>query len=117
MADGVATLFKTVRGNFASGHDAEFFWTPSTMPSVEHMDNDECGLGLHGVPHPTLGLTFYSASDVRFVAFGVRLADVRVTCPNPTHPFKVKFQRVCVPVWEVDRCGKALPAPTTGDRP
>jgi hypothetical protein len=108
VKDGIATLFKAVRGNYASGHDATFFWTPGTMPRVPKMDTNECGVGLHAVAHPTMGLQFYSAPDVRFVACPVKLEDIRVTHPA-SYPFKVKFKQVAVPVYEVDRYGKALP--------
>jgi hypothetical protein len=109
VTDGVATLYKAVRADFASGHDTEFFWTPGTRPSVPHMDDRECGLGLHFVPHPSFGLQFYSASDVRFVACPVALADMRVTPSDQAgYPMKVKAQRVAGPVWECDRYGKAV---------
>jgi hypothetical protein len=104
---GIATLYKAVRGNFASGHDPTFFWTPGTSPSVSMMDANECGVGLHAVPHPCLGLRFYAASDVKFVGFPVQITEMQVTA-TPVYPEKVKFRCVAGPVFEVDRYGKPL---------
>ena len=107
IVDGTVTLYKAVRGDFGSGHDAKFLWTPGTEPSVPTIDDRECGLGLHFCPHPHFTLEFYSADDMRYVGCPVRVSDIRVHA-NPDYPTKVKAQRVCGPVFEVNEDGDPI---------
>ncbi|HYC00434.1 MAG TPA: hypothetical protein VEC57_14955 [Candidatus Limnocylindrales bacterium] len=110
IVDGVVTLYKAVRHDFASNHDPAFFWRPGTLPSVPRMDAHECGVGLHFCPSPGHARAFYNAEDARYIACPVRVDDIRVH-PNPDYPTKVKAPRVCAPVFEVTEDGEPIPAP------
>ena len=107
MVDGVATLYKSVRADYGSSYDPAFSWRPGTEPDAGAIDSRECGVGLHFSPCVSMARQFHDAPDARYLACPVRVADIRVH-PNPTYPTKVKAQRVCGPIYEVDRYGQPV---------
>ena len=107
VVDGVATLYKSVRADYGSSHDPGFSWRPGTQPDAGGIDDRECGVGLHFSPCVSMARQFYEAPDARYLACPVRVEDIRVH-PDPQYPGKVKAQRVCGPISEVDRHGQPV---------
>jgi hypothetical protein len=102
---GVATLYKAVRDNFQSYHGMSY--APGTKPSApDWRDDDECGRGLHFSPSPTQALA-YDDEATRFLAVGVKLADLR---PLSGGTAKCKAPRVVRACVEVDIDGKPVSA-------
>jgi hypothetical protein len=111
VKDGVALLYKAVKADFTNGYNGSVSYAPGCLPEAPDWDGgkSECGGGLHFSPSPGAALDFYSDQGRRFVACPVRLADIVVQHPAEM-PSKVKAQRVCAPVYEVDIDGKKVSA-------
>ena len=106
----VLTLYKAVRDDYRSSHG--LLYQPGS--TVEAPDWDaggaECGGGLHFSPHPAMALEF-DGEATRFLACPVALEDIRAPRQDDAYPHKLKAQRTCGPVYEVDRTGKAIVSP------
>ena len=100
---GVATVYKAVDDDYRSGY--RFDYTPGTKPSApDWRDNNDCGNGLHFSPSPTQALA-YAEDATRFLAVGVKVADLR---PIPGGTAKCKAPRVVRACVEVDIDGRPV---------
>jgi hypothetical protein len=100
---GVATVYKAV--NDAWTTDYGFDYSPGAKPSApDWRDDNECGGGLHFSPTPTQALA-YNPEATKFLAVGVKLADLR---PIPGGTAKCKAPKVVRACVEVDIDGQAV---------
>ena len=101
---GVATVFKAVDDNYLSGYGMSY--KPGSKPvAPDWRDNTECGGGLHFSPSPTQALAYHNAVTERFLAVGVKVADLR---PIPGGTAKCKAPRVVRACVEVDIDGRPV---------
>ena len=109
VADGVATLFKALNGDYVSGYGCSY--APGSTPVAKDWDGgrQECGGGLHFSPRPFSALRF-AGDAVRFVACPVALADIRPPKPGDLYGDKVKARGCAGPVWECDIDGEPIKA-------
>ena len=115
VENGIATLYKAVRADFGSIHEAAFKYTPGSVPEAPEWDPiPECGFGLHFSPTP-LHAQDMSPTATRFVACPVALVDI-VVHQGAEYPQKVKAPRLAAPCYEVDRLGKPVDAQAGGTR-
>ena len=109
---GIAVVFKAVDNDYstANARPKKIFYTPGSKPTAPDWDGgrQECGGGLHFSPTPGHALDFNREAK-RFIACPVKVSEIKIV-KNPHYPEKIKAPGVCVPCWEVDRCGKAIPA-------
>jgi hypothetical protein len=82
-------------------------YTPGSKPSApDWRDDTNCGGGLHFSPTP-MQAQAYAEDATRFLAVGVKVADLR---PIPGGTAKCKAPRVVRACVEVDIDGKPVPA-------
>ena len=109
ISGDVVTLFKCVDNDWGTdwSRNKEIFYTPGTQPEAPDWDGEksECGGGLHGSPHPKMARAFRRAN--KYVACPVHVDDI-VVHPDGDYPEKVKFKKVCAPVYEVDENGERV---------
>ena len=105
--DGIVVLYKAVRDDYRSRHD--FAYQPGTIVQAPDWDGGraECGGGLHFSPYPAMAREF-DDKVTRYIACPVALDDLRPPSEGDQFPAKIKARRVCRPIYEVDRAGKAL---------
>ena len=100
---GVATLYKAVDDNWTTSYG--FDYSPGKKPSApDWRDDNECGGGLHFGPTPRQARE-YHPSAARFVAVGVKVADLR---PIGGGTAKAKAPRVVRACVEVDIDGERV---------
>ena len=103
---GIATLFKGTDEDFATrwSRPAGIYYKPGSKPKAPDWDGGvkECGGGLHGWPR-----AHFAEGYAHIVACPVKLAEI-VVHKNASMPEKVKFSRICSPVYEVDLSGKRI---------
>jgi len=108
VLSGIAVLYKAVCDDYLSAHGVSY--RPGASPPVA-ADWDggtaECGGGLHFSPHPAMAGGFDS-SATRYVACPVALSEMRPPRETDEYPNKIKARRVCGPIVEVDRLGRAI---------
>jgi len=111
IKSGVVVLYKSVNGDYSSGHDGAVFYKPGTKPKAPDWDGGdaECGGGLHFSPTPMLALDFYSPNDGRLVGCPVRVSEI-VVHGDAECLQKVKAPRCCGKVFECDRNGRRVEA-------
>jgi hypothetical protein len=100
---GVATVYKAVDDAYRSGYGTAY--EPGSKPSApDWRDDHDCGGGLHFSPTPFQAQA-YAEEATRFLAVGVKLADLR---PIPGGTAKCKAPRVVRACVEVDIDGKPV---------
>ncbi len=100
---GVATVYKAVNDQWTT--DRGFDYSPGSKPSApDWRDDDGCGGGLHFSPTPHHALAYYPDAT-RFVAVGVKVADLR---PIPGGTAKCKAPRVVRAAVAVDIDGNKV---------
>ena len=105
---GIATVFKAVDDNYRSGYSTSY--VPGTKPAApDWRDDNDCGGGLHFSPSPVQALA-YAEDATRFLAVGVKVADLR---PIPGGTAKCKAPRAAKACVEVDLDGN--PVSQTGE--
>ena len=106
VRDGVATLYKAVRGDYRSAYGLAYL--PGTIPVAPDWDGgrNECGGGLHFCASPAEAAGF-DGDVTRYVACPVRVADI-VVHADADYPQKIKAPGCCGPVWECDFDGERL---------
>jgi hypothetical protein len=105
----IAILYKGVKENYASNHDADFFYLPATKPKSTNWKGGktECGPdGLHFSPCPSMTKEFIN-DPKHFIACPVALKDMAIH-PEGTYPQKCQASHVCKPCWEVDIDGNKI---------
>jgi hypothetical protein len=100
---GIATLFKAVTDAWTTPRG--FDYSPGAKPKAPDWTTDNnCGGGLHFSPSPTQALAYHEEAT-RFVAVGVKVADLR---PIPGGTAKAKAPSVVRACIEVDIDGKPV---------
>jgi hypothetical protein len=100
---GIATLYKAVDDAWTTPRG--FDYSPGAKPKApDWTDDNGCGGGLHFSPSPTQALAYHEEAT-RFVAVGVKVADLR---PIPGGTAKAKAPAVVRACREVDLDGKPV---------
>jgi hypothetical protein len=104
---GVATLYKAVDDKWTTPRG--FDYSPGSKPKAPDWSADNsCGGGLHFSPSPTQALAYHETAT-RFVAVGVKVADLRPILDGGTAKAKApRVVRACV---EVDIDGREVVRP------
>jgi hypothetical protein len=103
---GIVILFKGTDENFHT--QKSVYYKPGTIPRAPDWDGGkaECGGGLHFSPCVSGTLRFKSDAK-KFVACPVRVKDI-VVHKDAQFPDKIKAEKCCAPVWEVNRDGETV---------
>ena len=100
---GIATLYKAVDDNWTTPRG--FDYSPGAKPKApDWRDDNGCGGGIHLSPTPVQALAYHPEAT-RFVAVGVRVADLR---PIPGGTAKAKAPAVVRACREVDIDGQEV---------
>jgi hypothetical protein len=102
---GIATLYKAVDDAWTTSRGVDY--SPGSKPSCDDWANSPtCGGGLHFGPTPSHALA-YNRAATKFVAVGVRVADLR---PIPGGIARAKAPRVVRACVQVDEVGREVKA-------
>jgi hypothetical protein len=100
---GIATLYKAANDAWTTDRGTDY--SPGAKPTApDWRDNNECGGGLHFSPSPIQALAYHEDAT-RFVAVGVKVADLR---PIPGGTAKAKAPAVVRACVEVDIDGEPV---------
>ena len=100
---GIATLYKAVDDTWTTDRGTDY--SPGSKPSCDDWNPEPiCGGGLHFGPTPAHALAYHSEAT-KFVAVGVRVADL---VPIPGNTAKAKALRVVRACVECDINGKPV---------
>ena len=106
---GVATVYKSVKGDYSNPYNGTVKYIPGTMPEAKDWDGGkaECGGGLHFSPCISMALEFHKGDDAKYLACQIKLSEMAVHFDG-SYPNKCKAKRVIAPLIEVDRNGNPI---------